>query len=86
MKDTITVRKEHYPHLKNEFKSFAVDYAVLSETPETYEIEIETRTLQQFYSAVFLASMVHSFKKSEGFIVNAVVNSKPFSESELTQL
>lgn len=85
MKDTITVRKEKYEHLKNQFRGFGIEYTILRETDESYHLEVEFITLQQFYAAASLAAMSDAFDYSESYLKNEL-SVKPFSESELTQL
>lgn len=87
MKDTITVRKEHYDYLKNEFKAFAVAHKVqglIGEGIETYQLSVEFETLQQFYAAVLLSGMTQAYDKGEEFL-KGKFQPKPFTENELTQ-
>lgn len=85
MKDTITVRKEKYEHLKNQFRGFGIEHTILRETDESYHLEVEFITLQQFYAASSLASMADAFDYSESFLKNKL-SVTPFTENELTQL
>lgn len=85
MKDTITVRKESYEHLKNQFRAFDVIHTILRETDESYHLEVEFTVLQQFYAASALGAMAQAFDYSEAYLKNEL-RVKPFSESELTQL
>lgn len=74
MKGTLTVRKEHYEFLKDEFKAFAVNHKIqglIGESIETYDIEVEFETLKQFYASVLLAGMTHSFKESEKMFIKS---------------